>query len=265
MPGVVAVGDDSLTVFNQYESEIFKNYIALMRDWYTKGYIKRDSATTTSGGELRKQGYLATICDMIGPGFETSFKDIMGGRDVETVIFDPPFINSNSLLASLNAISATSQNPEKALQILELFNTNKDNIYNIINFGFEGEHYKKISENRIEPIVNSGYYPNCAWMFGNQFNAYLVPGQKDDVWEETIELNKSAGASKLLGFRFDSTNVTNETSQCGAVLGEYLKLLASGSVETETIYNDFINKLKVAGVDKIIAEKQAQINAWKSK
>ena len=42
----------------------------------------------------------------------------------------------------------------------------------------------------------------------DRFNAYLVDGQDDDVWEETKRLNGEAKMSHLLGFYFDDTNVT---------------------------------------------------------
>lgn len=45
--GAVLIGDD-MTVKNLFESEQFKEKVELMRDWYEKGYIMKDSATTTA-------------------------------------------------------------------------------------------------------------------------------------------------------------------------------------------------------------------------
>jgi putative aldouronate transport system substrate-binding protein len=93
-----------------------------------------------------------------------------------------PYITSDSPTATMNAISASSKNPEKAIKLLEVLNIDKE-IFNLLCFGIEGEHYKKAGDNRIEKI-NDKYKFTTAWMFGNQFNAYLTPEQTDDVWEK---------------------------------------------------------------------------------
>ena len=89
-------------------------------------------------------------------------------------------------------------------------------------FGIEGEHYKKAGDNRIEKI-NDKYKFTTAWMFGNQFNAYLTPEQTDDVWEKTIQMNDEAVRAKYMGFIFDTDNFKNEVAAIAAVQGEYEK------------------------------------------
>lgn len=53
--------------------------------------------------------------------------------------------------------------------------------------------------------------------------------------------------------------------QVQEVLNRYFPILESGSVELETNYNNFIQELKTAGIEKVIAEKQRQLDAWKQK
>ena len=45
--GGVAIGDDP-TVVNLYETQQFTDLATMIRDWYNKGYILKDAATTTS-------------------------------------------------------------------------------------------------------------------------------------------------------------------------------------------------------------------------
>ena len=48
-----------------------------------------------------------------------------------------------------------------------------------------------------------------------------------------------------------------------AVYDEYSRAIDLG-VASEAKYNEFVAKLKAAGSDKIIAEMQKQIDAWKT-
>ena len=68
----------------------------------------------------------------------------------------------------------------------------------------------------------------------------------------------------ILGFSFDIEPVQTELSSCQAVVDEYLGPIARGSVDVDTELPKFLEKLEAAGVDKVIAEAQRQINEWKA-
>lgn len=261
--GGIRVGDESFKVFNIYEQPEYPELCKLMRDWYNKGYIEKDAATITNGLEMRKKGIVKVWWDMTGPGFEPTFEAGCGGKPVYTKVIVPPIVTSDNIIATMNSISKTSKHPEKAMQLLEMVNTNENDVYNLLCFGIEGMHYKKTGENRIELTENSKYYPNIAWAWGNQFNAYLMPGQDDDLWEKTKELNNTAQTSELLGFCFNTDKVKSQISQVTSVINEYDSLLGTGMVDPEEKYDEFVKKMKTAGSDEIIAELQAQINEWK--
>jgi putative aldouronate transport system substrate-binding protein len=46
------------------------------------------------------------------------------------------------------------------------------------------------------------------------------------------------------------------------VINEYFPGLQTGSMDPETELPKFIQKLKAAGIDKIVAAEQEQLNAW---
>ena len=147
------------------------------------------------------------------------------------------------------------------MQFLELLNTDAE-LNNLLNFGIEGKHYNKISENQIELIPDSGYAPNRAWTFGTAFLSYYLPGQDTDIWEQTKALNEESVAAPTLGFTFDSSAVQSEMAQCASVYEEFAPSLITGSVDPAEVLPQFLEKLEKAGADTIIAEEQAQINAW---
>ena len=71
-----------------------------------------------------------------------------------------------------------------------------------------------------------------------------------------------------MGFVLDTTEIENELSACNNVISEYLGYLQKGLLESPEAVNksvdDFVAKLKQNGSEKIVAEVQAQIDAWET-
>ncbi|MNY51174.1 hypothetical protein D3C86_1867400 [compost metagenome] len=61
---------------------------------------------------------------------------------------------------------------------------------------------------------------------------------------------------------FDASPVKTEFAAVTNVITQYKLPLETGSVDTDKILPEFITKLKSAGIDKIIVEKQRQLDAW---
>lgn len=261
-PGAVMIGDDSLKVVNQYETQEWRDYVDLMRKWYEAGYIQTDAATATNQNDLKKAGKEAMIFGNVKPGGEQE-AEVLWGRDMVQKQLTKGRVLPSKVSATMNCISSTSKHPEKAMEFLNLLNTDKE-VYNMVCFGIEGVHYNKVDDNRIEMVENSGYQPNKAWSFGNQFNAYVYGDQPDTVWEDTIKMNEESDVSELLGFVFDQEPVKNQVAQCQSVVDQYYKAIVSGSVDPDKYIPEFLDKLEQAGGNEIIAEKQKQIDEWKA-
>ena len=262
-PGMVRIGDETNEVVNQYETEEFENYCKTMSEFYKKGYIKKDAATITNTTDVLQMGKTAVIYNNQKPGGVAETSNRMSGKEILLVPTAEAFANRDFASATLTVIGNKCKDPQKTMQFIELLNTDKY-LYNLMCFGIEGKHYKKTGENRIELIPDSGYNPNSSWEWGCQFNAYLLPSQEDDVWEQTKAINESARVSNIMGFCFDSTNVKGEIAQCNAVIAEYMPALGTGSINYEEKLEQFRAKLKTAGVDKIIEEESKQIKKWMS-
>lgn len=261
-PGAVMIGDEDLTVVNQYETKEWQDYVELMRKWYEAGYIRTDAATATNVIELAKNGQSGMGFGNVKPGGEQEAENTWG-RDMATKEITDARVIPSMLSATVNCISSTSKHPEEAMKFLNLLNTDPE-VYNLVSFGIEGEHYKKIDDNRIEMIPDSGYMPNRPWSVGNQFNAYLQGTQPDTVWEDTMKLNEEAEVSSLIGFVFDQEPVKNQVAQCQSVIDQYYKSIINGCVDPAEYVPEFLDKLEQAGSDDIIAEKQKQIDEWKA-
>ncbi|WP_259391529.1 DUF3502 domain-containing protein [Paenibacillus sp. 1011MAR3C5] len=100
------------------------------------------------------------------------------------------------------------------------------------------------------------------WMFGNQFLSYVMQNDDPDIWKKTAEFNSASKPSKALGFVFDASAVKTEVAAVSNVVTQYKLPLETGSVDPDKLLPEFISKLKSAGMDKIIAEKQKQLDEW---
>lgn len=261
--GTIAIGDDNPVAVNRYATEAYAEYAKMMEQWYEAGYINKAAPTRESNRDFTTTGKILTVWNNYKPGCEFEVNTIFGAEMVYLPI-EEPFVNTQNVIATMTSISQTSKNPEKAMQILELVNTDPA-VYNLLVNGIEGKHYNKVAENKIEPVADSGYAPNCGWMVGNQFNAYLMPGQEDGVWEKTIEVNNTATVSSLMGLSIDLSTVKNEYVQCKSVLDEYLPVLNTGAVDAEQYLAEMLNKLEEAGIQKILDEENKQIQAFLAK
>ena len=65
-----------------------------------------------------------------------------------------------------------------------------------------------------------------------------------------------------MGFVWDYTTVKTEYTAVSNVNEKYLYAITEGVMDYDTYIDEYVQALKDAGIDKIIAEKQAQLDAW---
>ena len=262
----IAGGSSVYEVINQYETQEYKDYIQLRSRWHAEGLTKESLLTDSEkSGAVMRGGKLYQpfrILSTYKPGVETE-DAIANGVEFVYKKIGAPILTSSGVTSTLNAVSATSRYPERALQMLNLMNTDKE-LFNTVYLGLEGIHYTKIGENKVKQSETNRFSP-AAWVLGNQFNAYILDGQADDVWEETKKLNDEAQLSPLYGFLPDTKKISVQLASCKSVVGEYKTALGEGVGDTDQLYSEFIAKLDAAGVNTLIDELQTQIDAWVAK
>lgn len=263
---------ESTQVINLYESDIFRKYVDLMHDWYLKGYLPQDMATSGStAAELATGGRLfSTFGSYAGADGGTGVGKLwttLTGKN-----FDGKWIGSfymDTSAASLSmAVSSTSKNPEAAVRFLNILYTDAF-VTNTILYGIEGEDYVKVSEH----VVN---FPEGLDSNTVPYTAYLtsgVMGSNSLMWNmtteedfalnlESVAMNKTAERSPFYGFNFDPSTVLNELTAIQNVVTQYYPGLTCGSLDPAETLPVFNQALKDAGLEKVMAEKQKQLDAW---
>jgi putative aldouronate transport system substrate-binding protein len=156
------------------------------------------------------------------------------------------------------------------MKFLELLNTDVD-FYNLMCSGIEGKHWVWVDQAKRLIGYPSGitgetstYHPGADWMFGCVFNSYYwtEAAAAGNIWDATRKMNAAAKPSSVLGFSFVQDPVKTEMSQITNVASEKYLPLIEGQVDADTGIPDLQKGLKDAGIDKVIAEIQKQIDAW---
>ncbi|MDD6484942.1 MAG: ABC transporter substrate-binding protein [Clostridiales bacterium] len=275
---IKADGDD-YTPINLYRTPEYKTFVEVYADWFSKGYIRKDILTAENvgnevyevkggGNYLVGQGYMPTQS-------EIDTKKAAGSTAYVKIPFESEHYIPYAASASNTAISINSKHPERAMKLIELMNTEKGkDLYNLLVYGIEGEHYTKVNDAEIQPIgytsqpTSESPYGQYRWAIGNTFNGYEIymEDKSPTLKNEFIKnVNDSARSSKLQGFTLDTDPIKIELAQVTAVVGEYKTSLNSGAAaDPMGLYNEFQEKLIAAGDDKIVEEIQRQIDEWRT-
>ncbi|MCI8405086.1 MAG: ABC transporter substrate-binding protein [Clostridia bacterium] len=228
---------------------------------YNEGLVKRDVMTATDFEQRLKDGKTFCYVDFLKPGKakETSANF---NFELEQSTVSDIWQDNGAGTGSMLAVSRTTKNPERVLRFIEMLYTDSE-LSNLINYGIEGKHYTKIDENTISIPDNTPYtLQGFQWMQGNVFLNYLTEGEAPDKVEKLKKFNSDAKKPMDYGFKFDKTPVEMEIAAVRTVMSEYRKQVIMGSMDPEPIMKDYNDKLKAAGIDKIIAEAQSQYDEF---
>jgi putative aldouronate transport system substrate-binding protein len=263
--------DPELKAFLTVETPEIKAFSEMMRRWYLAGYLPVEEDPDAEASW--RAGKYVLWTHLIDPRTWEWEKRNKGYEFVGKPLTDPVIMTTASVVATLNAVCASSANPEKAVQYLNLINTDPE-LYNLFNYGIEGTHWVWLDEAKkliglpegVATWQETGYYPDTLWLYGSNFLAYYTsePDANNDLWQQIKDVNNASTPSQALGFTFDRSNVQTEIANVNAAATEFCQPVLLGLVDTEGNLETCIQKVKEAGVDTIIAEMQKQLDAFKA-
>ncbi|MCA0755771.1 ABC transporter substrate-binding protein [Paenibacillus sp. N4] len=264
--GVLPGFDNDLKVVNLFETKEYEDFLNKMRSWGKAGYFNKDAATSQiNGSDLLKAGKSFSYLTSIKPGNLESESRAAGTELVFAPLMPNIYATTSDALGGLWTISTNSENPERVMMFLNLMYTDKE-LANLFIYGIEGKHYVKATDNSIDYPAGIDSktvgYSIQSWIYANPSIAYLMKSDLQEMWKLTAEANQKAIKSKALGFSFNSEPVKNEMTALKNVTDQYQKGLETGTLDPAEKLPEFRAKLKAAGIDKVIAEKQKQLEAW---
>lgn len=264
LPFVLYNDQRTLQIQNLFEVPeqiaVYKEFKKLIEE----GYIHPDLPTLTSiGGRVTDElssGNFLVKHDLAFPGAGPAL-EVRYRVPIYFTHTADPVVETGSVSGSMLAISANSERPDKVMQFLNLLNTDVY-VRNALNWGIEGVHYDKISENRISRNPDANW-PIGQWTLQNFFILWLVEGQPDSLWSDFADFNDSAVASPILGFLPDFDPIRGEIDSLANTVEQFNGFLFDSNSVDEALVE--INaQLKRDGYDKAVAELQRQFDEWRA-
>lgn len=275
----IEYNDHTLTVVNLFETDQMKSTLQTMRRYYEAGYINQDAVIVTDDNNEKR---FVTKADG-QPYAHIIWSKNLGYEVVTSPIMDV-WVTNGSARGAITAISRNSKYPEKAVQLLNLINTD-EYLRNLLNYGIEGIHYEKLELSLEEQKVVShakengltGFYdlkirlnPEKSinysvpyWVQGGLFNTYVTEVEPIDKWYKFQMFNAQSQLSPSFGFDFNAEKVITEISSFRNIMDEFGAALYSGSVDPSIFLPKINEKLRLCGINTVIEEMQKQIDKWK--
>ncbi|WP_123041807.1 ABC transporter substrate-binding protein [Cohnella candidum] len=265
--GIIDAMGDSTKVVNMVETDSYKDFVNHMYKWAKSGLVQPDAANNSESRiSLLKAGKVMGGFSGLNPGnVDDIAKQV--GKPFTVIQLTKPFSITGHVSGMGWSLASGSENPEKAIEFLNLAHTNAD-ISNLLVYGVKDRNYVMVDE--AKGIIdypagvdasNTGWM-SLPWATPNASIAYIWKGEPEDKWEFLDNYNKSAHQSPAKGFRFDAESVANEITMVSNVDAKYSLALETGTLDPAKTLPKYLEELKAAGVDKIIAEKQKQLDAW---
>ena len=266
-PDESGVFDESIVSI--METDWAVEYTALMRDWYNKGYIDPDAGLITfTDIETRNSGkFFIEPQPLKGSNIKAvELMNASGNPDLALKeIYAQPKINITTHSGgSMLAIPIVSEHPVQAMEFINLMHSDST-LLNMMLFGVEGTHWEFEADGRVN-IINSAWYGahGGAWTLGNTLLQAVSNKEDPNKNRMLIEYSNDAVDHPSLGFRFRTEPVAAELTALTAAATGTTRALLTGYVDPETELPKYIESLKAAGFDTVMAEVESQYAAWKS-
>ena len=264
-----ASGNFSEEIVSIMETQWAEDYTSLMRDWYEKGYIHPDAGLTTfNTTELRNAGqFFIEPQPLKGSNIKAQeLVNASGNADLELKeIYTQPKVNITTHSGgSMLAIPITSEHPVEAMKFINLMHSDSE-LLNMMLFGVEGTHWEYDEDGRVN-IENSAWYGahGGAWTLGNTLLQAVSNKEDPDKNRMLIEYSDDSMDHPSLGFRFRTDPVAAQLTAIDTVAEGLQKALMTGYVDPETELPNYIEALKAAGLDDVMAEVERQYEEWQA-
>ena len=261
---------DPEKIVNLFETEEYAEFCRTMYDWAQKGYISADAAVTSDlPDDICKRD---NVVGTFAYGAPDPRLKQMPSWSKEVVVFNTvaPF-RAGGTAGALWQITSSCENPEKAMEALNYLFKNKKAAW-LIQYGFEGEEYEIVETDGDNALARwlsdtPGELPyyNVYGLWGNMLDLPVFEPQdilNNQIRREIGENLPADRVSPAVGYSFDSTSVTSDLAAIQTVIAQYAPTLNAGAIDPEKALPEFIEALKAAEIDKVIAENQRQYDEF---
>lgn len=256
LPIGVRYDDATATVVSVLEQPDIQATLDTFHEWYQDGIINSDAATKPEENAYKPcsvaQGWSGAAITSWGPQM---------GVEAAATKLGPTVISNDTVRGSMNCISASCAYPEKALELLQLVNTDSY-VRDLLYYGVQGDNWDYTDDTKEWVHKNNADWTMAGYTQGSYFTVTPSDEFAFNQYDEVKELNDNAEPSVLLGFTLDTTNFKDDLANCVAIYERYKGELLTGTKATDEIVPQIMSELRAAGFDEIVAQCQEQVDAF---
>lgn len=266
MPLAYKLDDATGKVFNVYDTPEFKALVAYYKDLAdNNGWSKNVVSNKNDVWQDMKAGKTASYAQNLGTVAMNLAEMRREQPDVELAIADlTPDKKKIAAISTQNgfAIHATSKKAERSLMVIDLLQNDKE-IHDLFMYGIAGTHYEAVGDDKFNATAGTPNFTGFSnWAANSPLN------RKDAAYPAEADVIADAWQTKVFNFDletfvFNDANVKNEVANVGNVMLRYAIPLEYGLIkDVDKGVADLNAQLKAAGLEKLQAELQSQIDAF---
>lgn len=260
----------SKKVINIWETPEYMEFLKLKYQWFQAGYTNPDSALDTYDRDaVRNAGnFLIEWQPLKGKNIKAKELEAAATPGLVFEDHEAPdqrWVVSTHMSGSMQAIPVTSDDPERAMMVIDKLHTDADFI-NALCFGVEGVHYNKTSTPGIIELTDKnvqGKMPQ--WMMGNVFKQYITTKEDPNKNKELQEVVDTAQVNFANGFYLNYDAVSDERIAVNAAIKELEMSLNTGVIDPEIYIPEIVDAIRSAGGDTLLGEYNKQMEAFLAK
>lgn len=265
--GVILNPAEQTEIVNIYDSEDLRSFYKRLRSWYEKGYLPSDPMLNESAiMQLFASQKLFCVPTNVNAGQLGNYT----GMGFERAICKTSdiLVSTSSAKEFMLGIAATCQNPEAAMDFINLIYTDPE-VANLLNYGVQGLDYlpaegtENVITRKGTPNEDNSRYGSGFVRFGNPLDIKIAEPLTDSYYQEILDWEAAAHRSLSFGYSFDASAFAVESRSISRIISEYLPILNVGIAEdVDAQLNAMNQKLKEAGIERIIEANKQQLEAY---
>ena len=259
--------DQQGNVKSWIETEEFKKDCEVMRRWYKKGLINPDilSLPSDTRSKLADKGEILMGLGTFGYEAIPQLKKIDPGFDMIEFKLAPEKPNLVfDTIWNMNVVPSTTKNPEAAVKFLEWLYSSDEN-HDLLVYGIKDRDYKAAENGRIERIMDNNktfMYDFPFWQIAYYTLSNFEVTDSDKYIEKYTKTDETAEYSIVAGFIFNPEPVKTEYANVTAEMTNNIWPIKWGLVDYDEYFPKALEKMKAAGIDKVVAEYDKQLKEW---
>jgi putative aldouronate transport system substrate-binding protein len=268
LPSGVIIDMATMKAVNAFEQPEFKQGCDIQRDWYTKGYITKD---VLSVKDERAPFYSGKAASENGDVYEyntaiAKLSAIPGAQVEFVLILTSSAAYQETTTWNFQSVAAGSPNVERAVAFINWVQKSQAN-YDLMTLGVKDKHYVEDGNGVVsypEGVdASKPPYNPYEWIWQNP--AYMKTKKTDaQGFLDMLKHNDDAVTVKFsgMGFLFDPTPVKTEVAALSSLSADLMAPVVNGVADPAKFIPQLDQKAKDAGIDKVIAEVQKQLDAF---